>query len=159
MHHFDDELSIEDRTAREQFIDLREKQLQTVTVSAVESAVKFLFTTNAGGAVSVLAYLGAVASNPTDQLMPKISLALFFLGIIFVGIYHACLVHVYSGIFKKYQASVKRYFAERLEWEAFFNEITSQVKPSVIPYVLAYLSFGCFVLGSLLGTLGIFGCV
>ena len=155
MHHFDPDLDDEVRQARERFIDQREKQLQTITVSSIETAVKFLFTTNAGGAVAVLAYLGAISSNPDQLDSLKYSLALFFLGVIFIGILRMSVVHVYSGIFKKFQVSTKSYFSQQREWEDFYSEIEQQVKPSKIPYILGYASFGCFLLGSITGTVGL----
>ena len=79
MHHFDPDLKPEVRKAREHFIEQREKQLQSITVNAVESGLKFLFTSNAGGAIAVLTYLGAIASHADQIQTLKISLAYFLL--------------------------------------------------------------------------------
>ena len=49
--------------AREQFIEHREKQLQSVTMSAAEAGIKYLFAINAGGAIAVLTYMGAIATD------------------------------------------------------------------------------------------------
>ena len=156
MHHFDPKLEPEVRKARERFIESREKQLQSLSTTANETAIKYLFTTNAGGAIGVLAFLGAIAEKPVEMNILKYSLALFFIGIILVGIYKAFLVHVFGGIFKEYRVSVKNYFSEEKEWNVFLREIEAQVKLNNIPYyILGYSSFFCFIAGSVLGVLGI----
>ena len=73
MNHFDPELDDDIRKARERFIEQRDKQLQTITVEAAESAIKYLFTVNAGGAIAVLTYLGAISSAPQVDQNLKIS--------------------------------------------------------------------------------------
>ncbi len=151
MDHFDPDLDPEVRIARERFIEHREKQLQSIATTASETAIKYLFVTNAGGAVAILAFLGAIAEKPVEIGMLKYSLALFFVGVILVGIYRAYLVHVYMDIFKQYQFSVKNYFGERKDWDDFYSEVESQVKPNKIPHILGYSSFVCFIGGSLLG--------
>jgi hypothetical protein len=64
--HFDPELDPEVRKARERFIENRELQLQRITTESGESSLKFLFTANAGGAISVLTYLGAISQQPPN---------------------------------------------------------------------------------------------
>ncbi len=156
MHHFDKDLDPDVRNAREKFIEHREKQLQAITVSAAETGVKFLFTTNAGGAIAILAYLGAIATNPNLVQTLKISLVLFFLGVILVGINHVLLVETYGSIFKKFQESTKNYFADKNEWDDYFSEIQAHVKPNNIPRILLYSSFGCFIFGCVFGALSLF---
>ena len=63
MNHFDPELDPESMKAREQFIEHREKQLQSVTMSAAEAGIKYLLAINAGGAIAVLTYMGAIATD------------------------------------------------------------------------------------------------
>ena len=156
MHHFDKDLDPDERKARENFIEHREKQLQNITVSAAETGVKYLFTTNAGGAIAILTYLGAIATNPNPAQTLKISLVLFFFGVILIGIYHVLLVETYGNIFKKFQESTKNYFADKKEWDEYFSEIQAHVKPNNIPRILLYTSFGCFIFGCVFGALSLF---
>lgn len=155
MQHFDPDLDPEVRLARERFIEHREKQLQSVATTASENAIKYLFTINAGGAVAVLTYLGAIASNHTEKLPLKYSLAFFFVGLVLVGLYKALLVHIYTNTFKMFQNSLKSYFKQQREWDDFYQEIESHVKQNNMPYILGYSSFACFFLGSVFGTLGL----
>ena len=159
MHHFDPELEPEVRKAREHFIDQREKQLQSITVSAAESGVKFLFTTNAGGAIAVLTYLGAIASTTNQTQVLKYSLAMFFVGIILVGIYRAYLAETYGKMFKIFQKKTANYFTNEKEWEIYISEIQEDVeilRKSQIARIFVYGSFVCFILGSTIGTFSLF---
>ena len=153
--HFDPDLDPAVRVARERFIENRELQLQRVTTESGESSLKFLFTANAGGAVSILAYLGAIAQQPHNVGF-KVALAMFFVGIIFVGIYRAFITETYGALFWKYKKSVEKYYNERLEWENFQKEIEAQVKKNNIPRIFVYTSFACFILGSIIGVISLY---
>lgn len=155
MNHFDPELDDEVRKARERFIDHREKQLQSLSIEANETAMKFLFTTNAGGAIALLAYLGTRPETTPNQSLLTSSIAFFFLGVLFIGIVRAFAVHLYIGVFKSFNTSAKTYFSEARDWDEFYAEIDSQVRQSKIPYIFGYAAFGCFLIGSLTGAMGL----
>lgn len=86
--HFDPTLDPEVRKARERFIENRERQLQSITAESVDKSLAFLFADNAGSAVALLAYFGTVSSKP-NIVEFKVSLAMLFLGVLFVGIFKA----------------------------------------------------------------------
>lgn len=154
MNHFDPELDDEIRQARERFIEHREKQLQAATAEAADSAIKYLFTVNAGGAIAVLTYLGAISKGPDVALSLKIALMLFFAGVVIVGIYKAFVVHIRSGIFFHFQRITKQYFNEQKDWDIYFAEMEARVKPNILPYVIGYSSFACFLSGFVFGVVG-----
>ena len=156
MNHFDPELPDETRRARERFIDNREKQLQSGAMEAVDSTIKFLFLTNSGGALALLAYMGSVASLETISSSLKVSLAFFFFGVVLIGIYRAYTVHIRLDIFIHFQKITKEYFNNASDWDAYFTEMEAKVKPSNIGYVLGYGSFLCFLVGSGIGVAGLF---
>lgn len=156
MSHFDPGLDENTRKAREHFIDSREKQLQGAAVESADSAIKFLFTTNAGGAIAVLAYLGAISTSSTIGISLKLSLAFFFIGVVIIGIYRAFVVHIRMDIFYHFQSITKEYFKEKYDWDAYFKEVEKKVNPNKIPYYLGYGSFACFLLGSGSGVAGLF---
>jgi len=151
--HFDPELDPEVREARERFIENRELQLQRITTESGESSLKFLFTANAGGAISVLTYLGAISQQPAN-IGFKAALALFFMGIILVGIYRFFITETYGALFWEYKENVEKYFKESLEWEDFQKAI--EVKKNNIPRIFIYSSFVCFILGSIIGVVNLY---
>ncbi|QEY12259.1 hypothetical protein D0B88_08330 [Cellvibrio sp. KY-YJ-3] len=153
--HFDPELDDDVRKARERFIESRERQLQSITTESVERALTFLFSANTGSAVALLAYMGAISSNP-DIVEFKVALALFFLGVMFIGIFRAFVTEMYGSIFWKYKKSVDNYLQERQEWEDFFSEVSAQVVKNNIPRIFVYTSFVCFFLGCVFGVFGLY---
>jgi uncharacterized membrane protein len=72
------------------FIDKRDNHLVGVSKDAVESALKYIFLTNAGGAVATLSFLGAVF---VKRLPLKFALGLFVAGLILVGVHAALWIH------------------------------------------------------------------
>lgn len=153
--HFDPELDDDVRKSRERFIESRERQLQTITTESVDKSLTFLFSANAGSAVALLAFLGAVSTNPTAGEF-KVALAMFFLGVLFVGIFRAYVTEIYGSLFWKFKKSVDNYFQEKQEWEDFFKEISAQVVKNNIPRIFVYSSFLCFILGCIFGVIGLY---
>ena len=156
MKHFDKSVTEEMRKSRDSHINQRWGQLYSLAKDAGESAIKYLFTVNAGGAVATLAYLGSTSVKNPDTNCIKISLLLFFLGIIFIGIYKAYGVHYLESLFDKYQKLVDDYYLEEKGWKEFLDADNANVDKSLIPYLLCYASFFCFIFGSIVGTWGLF---
>src|SRR5689334_7672656 len=77
------------------YIDERWKQLNGLVKESAERANAYLLLTNAGGAGAMLAFLGA---NPDIRkfFVARLSLALFTIGIILVGILDAIAYHYMS---------------------------------------------------------------
>ena len=135
----------------------RGKHLQSITITAVENGLQFLFITNTGGAASALAYLGAVAQKDEDLLIFKTSLAFFFVGIILVGIFRAYVAELYGKIFWEFNNLTKRYMQEEMEWSAYVYEAENQAlkRKNNIGRIFVYSSFICFFLGSIFGVFGL----
>ena len=153
--HFDPDLDDDVRKARERFIENRERQLQKVTTESVDKSLTFLFSANAGSAVAVLAYLGAISSKP-GVVEFKVALAMFFLGVMLIGIFRAFVTEMYGSLFWKFKKSVESYFQGNKEWEDFYSEINAQVVKNNIPRIFVYSSFACFFLGCVFGVLGLY---
>lgn len=151
----DPHLDVETKKSRERFVEERGRQLQNITTESVEKSLVFLFTANAGSAVGLLAYLGAVSKNPSAMEF-KVALSMFFTGVLFVGIFRAFITEVYGSIFKKFRKLVDEYFQDKKSWEVFCTEMNSQVKENNIPRVFVYTSFVCFFLGCIFGVVGIY---
>ena len=153
MKDTDEDLSQELRELIDKQIDNRWGQLYDLSAKAADSAVKYLFTTNAGGAVAVLAYLG-YGSNPESSA--KCALVCFFVGLLFVGILHAYNLHSDEGLFNHYRYLVNKYRKGELDWDGVVSADEKKSESSFSPYVLGYLSFAFFILGCIFGAFGIF---
>jgi hypothetical protein len=153
--HFDKDLDEDLRKGRERFIESRERQLQSITSESVDKSLAYLFTVNSGSAVALLAYMGAISSKP-NAIEFKIALAMFFVGVLFIGVFRAYVTEAYSSLFWKYKKSVDEYFAEKKDWDSFYEEINSQVVKNNIGRIFVYTSFVCFFLGCIFGVMGLY---
>ena len=155
MKYSDENLSPELRNSRDNHINNRWSQLYSLSKDSGESAIKYLFTTNAGGAVAVLTYLGAIASNGESQLLAKLALAIFFIGIISVGVYKAYMVHNFESLFSHYQQLVSEYYDEKIGWGALIKSDETKVGKPIAPYIFGYISFFSFIIGSIVAACGV----
>ena len=149
---YKDEITVELRNTRNDFIETRWNQLYLLAKDSDADAVKYLFTVNAGGAVATLAYLGTIStSDITNTLTMKISLTLFFIGLILVGILKANTLTRMESLFKNYRMLVNQYYNNKITWDEVIESDEKKVGQPLLPYILGYLSFGCFILGSIVG--------
>jgi hypothetical protein len=155
MKHFDQNVTDEMRKVRSSFINSRWTQLHGLAKETGDAAVKYLFTTNSGGAVAVLAYLGSLATKGPTPLSAKISLIFFFAGIVFIGAYKAYMVHNHEGLYDHYKILVSQYYEGKIGWGALTKSDETKVGNSMAPYIFGYLSFACFIGGCISGAVGI----
>lgn len=150
-----DEAAQQLRRIRGGLIQSRWGQLYELSKDSGDSAIRYLFTTNAGGAVGVLAYLGSVADKGGSPLSAKMALIFFFTGLLFVGFYRIYMVHHHESLFEHYKGLVCEYHEGDIDWKALLESDDKRVGSSIVPYVLGYFSFFGFVLGCIAGAIGI----
>jgi len=155
MKYTDENLSDELRELRNNHINNRWRQLHALSKETGDSAIKYLFTTNAGGAVAVLAYLGSISGNGEPALSAKIALVLFFSGLLFVGFYKVYMVHNHEGLFEHYKALVGEYYENKIGWGALVKSDETKVGNPLTPYILGYISFATFIGGCISGAVGV----
>jgi len=144
------------RRIRGQHIEGRWSQSYHLSRESGDSAIRYLFSTNAGGAVAVLAYLGSVAQNGGAPWTAKFALVCFFTGLLFVGFYRIYLVHHHEGLFENYKKLVSSYYEDDINWHQLLKADEEKVGNSKLPYVFGYLSFFNFIFGCIAGAVGIF---
>jgi hypothetical protein len=155
MKYNDKNLAPELRMIRDNYMNSRWGQLHSLSKETGDSAIKYLFTVNAGGAVAVLAYLGAVSGSLPAVLSAKVSLVLFFIGLLFVGFYKAYMVHNHEGLFKHYRSLVSDYYECKIGWGALIKSDETKVGNPLAPYIFGYISFGSFIGGCISGAIGV----
>jgi len=155
MKYTDKNLSNELRELRNNYINNRWEQLHSLSKETGDSAIKYLFATNAGGAVAVLAYLGSVSGNGEPALSAKVALVLFFTGLLFVGFYKAYMVHEHESLFEHYKSLVNKYYENKIGWGMLVESDEIKVGNSPTPYILGYISFASFIGGCISGAIGV----
>lgn len=144
------------RSARLKYIDTRWEQLLRLVEDAELRTLKFLTLSNAGGAAATLSFLGA--SEAVRKLCsPKISLGLFVLGLIFVGVLNALSTHRIGRLFREWKHDSNKYISGEITWGSLTENDEARVKKGRHPmFTVAYAAFICFIAGALVGMWALF---
>ena len=148
------ELSTDARDEINVIINRRWGQLYELEKEWAESALKYLFLTNCGGAIATLSFLGS--NRGLNTIGTKAALILFVVGIILAGISTAKTFHYMSWLFKEYRNGVESFYKDQTTWSQLSVADQNRAVPSWIDFAIPYSSFGCFILGCLVGGLALF---
>lgn len=140
---------------RLKYITDRWTQLNHLTKDISDRAIAYLTLTNAGGAVAMLSFLGA-NRDLRDLLPPKLALGSFVLGIVFVGVLHARMFHHVENIFANWRKAVRIYYDDQIDWEDMTATDDNLSYNTRLEYLAGYISFGCFIVGVVIGVCGLF---
>jgi hypothetical protein len=140
---------------RNKGIDHRWKELYELETAAEKETLKFLFVTNSGGAIATLSFMGASELARTNCLA-KISLILFVLGVILVGITRGIILLRLSSVFKAYRTDVSHYFAQKKGYRSVSHEDEERCKSVFLPYLVGCMSAAALILGCILGGSALF---
>jgi hypothetical protein len=144
------------RSARLKYIDTRWEQLLRLVEDTELRTLKFLTLSNAGGAAATLSFLGA--SEAVRQLCsPKISLGLFILGLILVGVLNALSTHRMGRLFREWKHDSNKYISGETTWGSLLENDNIRVeKGRHLIVAVAYAAFICFIAGALVGLWALF---
>ncbi len=135
-------------------INRRWGQLYELEKEWGERALKYLFLTNSGGAIATLSFMGA--EKGYNVFGTKAGLFLFVLGIVFAGISTAKIFHHMSWLLKKYKQGVEDFYADTITWTDLADADKERAVPDCFDYIIPYLSFLCFIVGSGIGAYALF---
>lgn len=136
----------QERKVRLEYIHKRWTQLSELELTSGIEAVKYLLFVNSGAAAAVLTFLGNSAQVRALN-WPKVMLASFMLGIVFVGLYQGVRYFRLAHIYKGWRNDVRKYYRDE-NWDDLLNKDERRTRAAVIPQIsLACLSFVCFVFG------------
>ena len=132
------------RQSLNESIDRRWRQLYELEKEWGERALRYLLLTNSGGAVATLSFLGA-SGGGMNLTGAKLSLALFIVGIILVGVSTAKTFHHMSRLLKAWKNDVDHYYMDNITWEHLQTEDKKRAVEDFWDYAMPYTSFGCFI--------------
>jgi hypothetical protein len=120
-----------------------------------ERAIRYLLLTNSGGAIAVLGFLGG-SPAAISLTSAKIALLFFVIGVVLVGVTTAKQYHEAAYLYEAWQSDVDDYYASKINWTNLRSNDDSRIVVGHWDYVLPYSAFVCFILGSLVGSFGLF---
>jgi hypothetical protein len=139
--------SLEQRQAQLAYITHRWRQLYELEKEASQTALQNLFLANAGGAAATLAFIGASKAGSGA----KWALGSFGLGLILLGFGYAKQFHHMSGLFEHWKSLVGEHYSGKKSYDQIVSEDTKKAVRDLWDYFFPYTSFGCFIVGSIVG--------
>ena len=134
------------------YINVRWGQLNELTRDWTDKAVKYLFVSNSGGAIATLSYIG---NRQKAGFLLTTTLILFLAGVVLVGLFTSLFYHYIEGLFLKWMSDVKSYLSNNLKYEDLLTKDEKRASPKWWLYILAYASFGCFIIGIITGSINL----
>ncbi|WP_431120907.1 hypothetical protein [Variovorax paradoxus] len=122
-------------------------QLNGLVIASSEGAWQYLLTVNGGGAVAVVAFIGAVPQLQ-KRVWPYVVLAIFAIGLLLVGLGRALVLLHMNKMLQNWTASMAQFYSNKLDWHAVTRADEALVKPGEFwPWLLGWVSFGLFAIG------------
>ena len=119
-----------------------------------ERAVAYLFTANGTGAIALLSFIGALKNVKSETIW---ALICFLLGFVLVGVLTAMTYHRMNFLFENWRRDSNAYINNQEEWEDMNSKDNERSVNNLWMELVGYSSFGLFILGLILGVLGILG--
>ena len=141
------------------YISSRWSQLYELEKEWGTLAVKYIILLNSGGAVATLGFIGSAGAANVPQ-QAKWALLFFVFGIVLGGTIIAHANHTIPARFNNWRTGVKKYRASKSDKR--FDELL-QLDENALDYddegmdqTLGHVSFACFIIGCIVGAVGLF---
>ena len=122
-------------------------QLNSLIIQNSQATWQYLMTVNGGGAVALLAYIGAVPSIRSSA-WPYVVLASFMTGLIIVGLTYAFNAHKFQNLQDGWNKDVDLYYKKQITWAKLLADDNVRTKNfSWLPWVLGWAAFLLFLFG------------
>lgn len=132
--------------SRRNLIDARWKQLHTLINEITNDGIKYLFLSNSGAAVAMLAFIGN-SKTASEESWPWAMLFCFVLGLIGVGILHLARYHTTDWLYKGWRYGVNNYYSEVIPWEELLENDEKKVIRIQYILIIPYVIFSIFIAG------------
>jgi uncharacterized membrane protein len=137
-----------------EYINRRWKQLYDLEKERADQAIKYLFLTNSGGAVTVLSFMGA-SEKARTSLGPIFALSCFVVGIILIGVFNIIQYYHMAKLFALWKRDSEKYFANSAEWVNIIQSDNKRSRISIWAHIIAHGSFATFIVGCICGTINL----
>lgn len=137
-------------------INQRWGQLYELQKEQGDTAIKYLFFTNSGGAIATLGFLGAFPES-IKMVGAVIALIMYMVGVIMVGMIHARNYHKFTKLFDGWKHDVNTFYQNKISWRQLHDQDDARSGENYKDYVLPYAAFILFIAGSISGAMSLLG--
>ena len=117
--------------------------------------LKYLLYVNAGGAVTILGFMGA-SESIRNLFWLRIALCCFALGLVLVGIVRLILVHKAGSAWNGWKKDVGQYWCGTIGYTELKDSDDERTKSDFWAWFFGYASGGAFITGLILGGISLF---
>jgi hypothetical protein len=117
--------------------------------------IKYLIYLNAGGAIVILAFMGA-SSSVCGMVVPKLALLSFVFGLVIVGIIVAVGFYRMADFLKSLKEDNDKYLSNEIDWEDLVENDSKRLRPNKWGCLFGWGAFMFFDLGVILGLMSLF---
>ena len=117
--------------------------------------IKYLIYLNAGGAIVILAFMGA-SSSVRGMVGPKLALLSFVFGLVIVGIIVAVGFYRMADFLKSLKEDNDKYLSNEIDWEDLVENDSKSLSPNKLACLFGWGAFMFFDLGVILGLISLF---
>jgi hypothetical protein len=143
------------RNHRIDYINQRWKQLHGLEKECADIAIKYLFLTNSGGAVTVLSFMGA-SEKARSSSGAIISLSCFVAGVILVGVFNTLRYYRVAKLFYSWKRDSEKYFDKKVEWPVLIQSDEKRSRTQILAHIIGHCSFIAFLAGCIFGMINLF---
>jgi hypothetical protein len=136
-------------------ISVRWKELSEFYLKYSDEMIKYLLYVNAGGAATSIGFMGA-SEVIRGSVCMRIALLCFALGLTFVGILRALLVHKIKYLFDNWRKDAEKYWNNRMAYSELSENDDKRSESDWYAFTVGYVSGGFFILGLIFGAISLF---
>ena len=141
--------------ARNDFIQKRWEQLHEFLIKHTDEMIKYLFYVNAGGVVTILAFMGT-SESIRNSICLRIALLCYALGLVCVGVLRVLLLLRIERVFNCWRKDTKKYWKQRIGFNELTEEDDNRTESGRTFWIVGCISGGLSILGLIFGAIGLF---
>jgi hypothetical protein len=140
---------------RDKYITERWDQLFAHLREGFNNMINYLLLINIGGCITTLSFMGA-SEAARGLVSLKVSTLFFAMGIVFIGILRAIIVHRAASFFNSWRRDVERYHSEVMPFSKMTANDDNRTQTAKIEFAVGYASGACFIIAAIAGAISIF---
>ena len=141
---------------RNDIIQKRWDQLHGLLTKHTDEMIKYLLYVNAGGVVTILAFMGT-SESIRNSIYLQIALLCYALALMCVGILRVLLLRKVERVFNSWRRDADKYWKQHIGFSELTEKDDNSTKSGRVFWIVGWISGGLSIIGLIFGGIGLFG--
>ncbi len=141
---------------RNDIIQKRWDQLHGLLTKHTDEIIKYLLYVNAGGVVTILAFMGT-SESIRNSIYLQIALLCYALALMCVGILRVLLLLKIERVFNSWRRDANKYWKQHIGFSELTEEDDNRTESGRAFWIVGWISGGLSIIGLIFGGIGLFG--